>query len=490
MNQILTIWMQPIYARLNMESKKSLVFLLISFPVAGQVIAGLLFFSRPDRFEVKYFLLAFMISVAALLAVIFFAWLIVLIHNIILQYSPANARLLPRFSRILKLALCIPIVLVALLASGFMFIVTHQFSFFPAFVTVFVLSFMVLVIRSPWAIIPFILCFQIPMVLERLGLKRADKIFSENLGLSFEGALFFFAALMLWAILHWTFALRGEALFSVQQRSQMLRDAVSGKKLSENDISIGLATPFLVWMRTCIQRQLSMKEGCGNRAKLLAFAFGPRLHWSTTLLQIVLITFFCSIALVLASFFFSGDGQELLLVMSVSMGGVSLVILPLNFCAQLFSTLLQTRVEQSLVSLAPNAGGNQCRDRVLANYLLRQFGILYTCGALPAFVLGIWLHDNDKAVAGIVLLLSCFYPMIMLLTRQYAHISAITDHVLAKLIAVCAVLFVMGVVMIFYASLQSTYLFSTLILVLTSALFMYCRHRQLSNAMFPVGRCA
>ncbi len=492
MKKIINIWMQPIYARLNMESKKSLFILLALFPVAGQVIAGLLVFSRPEKLELKYFLIALLLSLAALLVVLFFSWFAVLAQNIASQYSPANARLVPHLPRILKLALCIPIVATAFVSSGVMWLVVHQFSFFPAFISVFILSFFVLILRSPWAVVPFILCFQMPAILKRFGVTPVDKVFSENLGIPFESLLFLSSILILWATLHWIFAMRDDALFRLQERSQILRDAVSGKKVNENKISMGFATPFLMWMHRCIEACTSYANDRNATLRLSSFALGPRLHWSSPMLQMLVIIVMCGLSLLLVSLLIASDGKELLSVMSVSMGGLSLVMLPFIFCGLLFSTLFQTKTEQGLICLAPGSGAQDKRDRIMMNYLLRQFSILFICSVLFALLMVLWILQNDKnsekSIAGIVLLLSCFFPMILVLTRQHARMASIADHPLLKSFVVCALLFVAGLVMLFYMPLNLTFVYSTSVLLVTGMLFERYRRLQLSRAIFPVGR--
>jgi hypothetical protein len=492
MKKILTIWMQPIYARLNMESKKSLFILLALFPVAGQVIAGLLALSRPDKFETSYFLIALLMSLAALFAVLFISWFVVLAQNIALQYSPANARLVPHLPRILKLALCIPIVVTAFVSSGVMWLVVHQFSFFPAFVSVFMLSFLVVTFRSSWAIVPFILCFQMPAILKRLGVVPVDKLFSENLGVSFEIVLLLSSILILWATLRWIFSIRDEALFKLQDRSHLLRDAVSGKKVNENKISMGFATPFLIWMRTCVAGCTSFTSDRNATLKLSPFALGPRLHWSSPMLQMIMIVFFCGLSLLLVSLLISNDGKDMISGMSASMGGLSLIMLPFIFSGMLFSTLFQTKTEQALVCLAPGSGAQDRRDRIMMNYLLRQFSILFICSVLFALLMGYWVlrsdKDSEKIIAGIVLLLSCFFPMILVLTRQHARMESIADHPLLKSFFVCALLFTAGLVMVLYMPLSITFVFCGLVLLVTVMLFARYRRLQLSRPIFPVGR--
>lgn len=492
MKKILTVWMQPIYARLNMESKKSLFILLALFPVAGQVIAGLLAFSRPEKLELKYFLIALLMSLAALLAVLFLSWFVALAQNIALQYSPANARLVPHLSQILKLALCIPIVVIAVCSSGMMWVVVHKLSFFPAFISVFMLSFLILIFRSPWAVVPFILCFQMPAILKRLGVTPVDKVFSENLGISFESLLFLSSILILWATLHWISAMRDDALFKLHERSLLLRDSVSGKKMNENKISMGVATPFLMWMRGCIAGCASYADDRNATVKLSPFALGPRLHWSSPMLQMIMIVVLCALSLLLVSLLISNDGKDLLSGMSASMGGLSLIMLPFIFCGMLFSTLFQTKTEQALVCLAPGSGAQDRRDRTIMNYLLRQFSILFMCSVLFAFLIGYWVVQNDKdsekSIAGIVLLLSCFFPMILVLTRQHARMESVADHPLLKSFVVCALLFTVGLAMIFYMPLSVTFVFCALVLVMTVILFTRYRRLQLSRSIFPVGR--
>lgn len=483
--------MQPVHARLNMESKKFLYFLLALFPVAGQIIAGLMFFSRPDKFGKTIFLTALLLSSASILAILFIAWFSMLVQNIAMQYSPSNARLIPDLPAILKRALTIPIVLMALLASGFMWLTTHHFSFFPAFISIFVLSFLVLIFRSSWGVIPFIFSFQVPAILERSGVKHVDKLFSDNLGFLSESVFFLLSIVILWLTLKWTFSMRGDALFELQARSRMLKDVVSGKKMDENKISIGFAAVFLIWMRHCVERCIQHRA---SRFKLAPFALGPRLHWTSSIVQMITFILFCILSLMLVSLLMSEKNKDFLMVLSVTMGGLSLVILPFIFSGVLFSTLFQTQAEQALMCLAPGSGAQDYRDKAISNYLLRQFSILYGCGICFGILMSYWIithhESSEKFIVGIVLLLSSFFPMILGITTQYARMTSVAHHPLLKLFIVCALLFALGLLMIFNMPLNMTMIFCVLIVVVTLALFVRYRGKQLSCTIFPVGRAA
>ena len=210
------------------------------------------------------------------------------------------------------------------------------------------------------------------------------------------------------------------------------------------------------------------------------------------MLQMIIIVVLCCLSLFLVSLLISGDGKDLLSGMSASMGGLSLIMLPFIFCGMLFSTLFQTKTEQALVCLAPGSGAQDKRDRIMMSYLLRQFIILFICSILFALVMGYWVmqsdKDSEKSIAGIVLLLSCFFPMILVLTRQHSRMESIADHPLLKSFVVCALLFTAGLVMIFYMPLSLTFAFCGLVLLMTAILFARYKRLQFSRPIFPVGR--
>jgi len=66
--------------------------------------------------------------------------------------------------------------------------------------------------------------------------------------------------------------------------------------------------------------------------------------------------------------------------------------------------------------------------------------------------------------------------------------ESIADHPLLKSFVVSALLFVAGLVMLFWMPLSVVYVFCGLVLLLTGMLFARYRRLQLSRAIFPVGR--
>lgn len=388
------------------------------------------------------------------------------------------------------MAILIPMIAAAVFSVLFNYLLTQKFSFFPAFICGLMLSFFLVVIRSPWAVIPLILCFQVPALLEGASVRSLDKLFSEHLGLSFELVLLLVTCLIVWATITWTFALRDEALFKLHARSLLLRDGISGKKFNENQISISFAGPFLFWMRHCIERRGTVQVARASSAQLSAFAFGPRLHWSSVTTQVGLISALAVLTLCLVNFLMPVNDKMFVQFLSLTFGGGMLIVQPLLLCAMLFNTVMQTQNEQGLISLAPGSGSNEQRDRAMLTYLSRQFFILYGISVLVIVLLIAFVFDDEMKITGLLLAFSCILPMILGVNYAFARMQSVSDQPLLKMFLICIALFLTGLTLMFYLSTGVALLLSVLICIVTTLFYVTGRRKQLASIVFPAGRAA
>mgnify|MGYP000272862273 FL=1 len=114
MKSIINIWMQPVHARMNMHGIRSLVILLSSVLVLSQIIAYVLVSLKKGTFDFKLHLIVLLGAIGFLFCILIFGWFVMLSMNIGLQYSPSNAKLVPRLKPRLQIALVLPILFIAL----------------------------------------------------------------------------------------------------------------------------------------------------------------------------------------------------------------------------------------------------------------------------------------------------------------------------------------------------------------------------------------
>lgn len=487
MKTLINIWMQPVYARLNMESRRSLYVVLALFPIVGQLVAGAIFYSRGTEAQLSLFFYAFLASMAACIVLVLFVWIVTLVMNFGLQYSPANAALVPGLKRKLQLALAIPMVLMATVSVVATSLLTQKLTMFPAFICILVFSYFICVMRSPWLVIAAVLPTQLPLILKRTNFFNSNKFGLLGQGIGFELAITGVTVLMLFGVLHWFFSLRDEAHFKLHKRTQTMRDGINSRDIPINKFAASFNSLFLTWMQTCIrQSQVKLKQVDASR--LAVFAIGPRLHWTTIIAQLFLMVLIGVLMVVAMDSISQKTDKDFILGIAIGFPAAVLIGLPVYFCVFSFFTLYQTRTEQALLSLTPAVATHIKLDRVFTNYLLRQFLILLTISVLSAFVLIQFGRDIRFAEALLTLALSCLFVFVLAMTHQYRVMKAATDHPLMKLGLIAAILLVMGVVMTVWISSSIAWWLSAAIVIVTSGTLMYRLKHNAQTVQFPVGR--
>lgn len=488
MKNILNIWMQPVYARLNMESKKSLFLVMAFFPVAGQLIASALFFWSAKKPNIDVFAYAFLFSIAALIITVFFTWFVMLVQNIGLQYSPANARLVPQMRSFLQAAIVIPIMICALLSCLVSRLLMHEYSVWPAFVCVVVMVFFTIIVRTQWAVIPMILCFQVPGFLQRAGIEHLDQIVQGSVGISLPMLALLSIPVIIYAGLYWIFSLRDEALFTMHQRSLALRAGIVGTGSNQNRATLSLSMVFFGWMGHCVSRSQKNPGSIQALRSLNGFVFGPRIHWTTISLQVVAMLVTGIFAVFVLDAFSMKKDSDFVIGFAFGFGGILLIAQPLFFSFMLFYTVYQTRHEQALLQLTPNQLGNAALDQMLTRYLLRQFFILYGMSLLISVPVCIFVLHGGVKSASLILFLSCLLPMISTIAFNFAKMKALNDHPMLKLVIACLLIFVIGFVLGLSISLTLIWWYSAIVVCATLIWLKKALQKNAGVRMFPVGR--
>ncbi|MES2037134.1 MAG: hypothetical protein V4495_04800, partial [Pseudomonadota bacterium] len=149
MKAIISVWMQPVYARINTGSLKILYIMLGLFAVAPVVAVFFVQAQKPDWQSV---MLALALGVAGVLGILLLSWFILLVPSVALQYTPAYAALVPQMKRHMQFALAIPILLMPV-AFPLILRMHMQEKFFQGwFFGVLSLLIYIASIRSTWVI--------------------------------------------------------------------------------------------------------------------------------------------------------------------------------------------------------------------------------------------------------------------------------------------------------------------------------------------------
>lgn len=488
MKSLINIWMQPVYARLNMDSRRSLLLLLALFPLGGELFSALIYFgSKNADAKLSIFFYGFLLSLAAALVIVLMAWFLLLVMNIGVQYSPANAAIVPGLKRQLQLSLALPMVSVATLSVVIASLAAHKFTIFPAFLCILFFSYFIGLMRSQWLVIPAVLSGQVPQLLERQNLLSSGAFDPLKQGMQFEFVLFVVSALMLWGMLHWFFSLRDEAHFKMHKRSLALRQGMNSREIPINQFAARFNSPFLTWMQMCIRRgQTSMKTNA--KLDLSPFATGPRLHWTTIMVQLFLMIA-VGVAMIIAIEVISGPKSKAFMSgFSIGFPAMILIGLPLVFCSYSFYTLYQTRTEQALFNLTPVVSDSRAMDKALTHYMLRQFAVLMGMSLVFALVLLRYGKDFERIAEFLSLGWSCMFVFVLGMGHPYSQMKAVTDHPLFKIGFIAVVLLVAGIVMTIFIANQIAWWLSAAIVIVTSATLVFRLKRNAQTVQFPVGR--
>ncbi|MBC3809370.1 hypothetical protein H8K52_18675 [Undibacterium seohonense] len=485
MKPILNLWVQPIYARMNLDGKKSLYWILSIFPLVGLLLAFLVFLSNRQKYGAEIFLYAFLMSLGVMLVIVFVVWFLILAQYQGQQYSPANAGLIPRIKRYMQIAIALPIVLAACVITMISFVVDKHFSIWPAFVCVTGMLFFAISVRSPWMMVPMILSFQLPGIFERAGYQKLDQAV-EVLGIPFSLFLFITMIMMLVAGIHWMFSAKGDALFKMHKRTLAFQDGINGKKSNDNKITLGFSTLFFRWMEQNVRAH--QRQGAVSKSSLLIFCLSPRLHWTTIAGQMFGLLVAGIFAVTLLQVLLMRNSYDFILGFGVGFGGLVALILPVTMVLMLFFTVYQTRAEQSILSLAPNLGNSAQQNKTYMRYLTKQFFILYGISVLAACLIAKFGNLSEMKLAMLSLFLTCLFPLSLSLTVRFGHMKSVHDHPLMKLLLSGVLLFVVGGGLALAISPKAVWGYCGVVLVVTSIMLWKKMQSNLQNNMFPVGR--
>ena len=487
MNIIFNIWMQPVYARLNLENKKTLFILMSLFPLVGQIFATLAFFSGTKHVGLTIFLYAFLFSIAALFAILALIWFCTLILNIRSQYCPTVANLVPKIRTHLKRATMLPIMICACLFFIVDQLIHDEFSIsLTILCTGLMLSF-AMYIRTNWAMLATALSSQASSILKKIDfqqiLEGSSRIFADVI---FLGVLLG----IIYITVNWIFSSGKDSQFKINEANIIFQKVKEGKRIGENRGVSLLDSAFLYWMRLRVAACQGKPSQHNDQLKLIGFSLDPRLHWTTTLFQVVAMGILGSLLILLLNVFLPPSTQNFMKTFFTITVSALLLCLPLFFLFVLFSSLFHTRGEQQLFRLTEKSMGPKLQDLALTNYLLCQFLILYSLSFGVAFVVGIYKLDSAEKISSLVLWMTCLFSLILSIARNHGQMRTVNDHPMIKNLLLCLLIFAIGMVFVLGAPTIAIFWYCALVFVSTLALLFFKMKANARIKIFPVGRAA
>lgn len=477
MKTIFSIWMQPVYARLNMGDNKVWLMLLATFPLLTMGIAVMGSYRGSTSLSASVLLIAALIGIGFVLLLILFTWFFLLVHSVALQYSPANARLAPNLKRHAQWALALPILLLSGLAAMlFGFRSIGASTSVAWLISVLALLALVASIRSKWMIAPLVAATQLPLFANLSAFSL-----SEIAGFGSPYLQLVLGLLMCILVLHWTFAMRADQHMQKRQQFAEIQMAMQGNPQFARRKMPKFLSAYTYLLRARLQH-------AQDALALLPFSLGPQAHSSSTLVQIVLITMAVSAYLffLIARDPSASKGDELF---HVFLFFPMFALMQFVFVFVALNALYQTRIEQGLASLAPRMPTHRLQTRTLLGYLLRQYFLLWGVSLLVAIASCTLFAPSPLMRDAIYLVCFCLLPLSVCLLRNHAVTKGPQDSLLIHSLMLCVAIFGVALAALIYLPSLAVWMPCTLIAV-TTLLFLKWRWNKLLNmaAVFPAGR--
>lgn len=472
MKAIISVWMQPVYARKNVGISKTMYILLALTMLASHVV---LYFLSSKEAGLPAMIWALLVCGGVILATLIFTWFVMLVPNITLQYTPANASLVPGLKRNLQVALAIPVLLMPL---GFACLY-HGHFFLSWFFGVVALLIYTAAIRTQWAYVVISLLFLAPIAFDR------SKSFFSDLKWN-QPVLFFSAGLGLTAlVLHWIFKLHGDQHFRHKENFAMMQKQMNGEEISNRYYSLNFVNLYALLLR------LSMTKVKRNPAKagdLMLFSLGSQAFWMTSFFSVVFMAaFLFMVFAVLGNHSSKFDEKNIGLAYFV--GLVSLFMLPPIYSSMARSSVYQRREELGLLMLTANLPDAHQQGRLLLRSMLRQFlGLWLT----TTFIFGsaCYLLQTSTRMSAIIWIISfCLLPVSVLSLSNHARMKSIYQTSLLAALGLPLVIGIISIVVYVQSGFIPAWRICTAI-TLATAVILYWRWHRLTKVtvIFPAGR--
>ncbi|MFZ6752489.1 hypothetical protein ACO0KY_03850 [Undibacterium sp. Dicai25W] len=416
--------------------------------------------------------LAILIGFSAACAILMILWSFMMMLFVRQQYIPSNAQLVPDYQANMKLALAIPILLIATVLTF-----SLKLSSGYSAGTIWVMSILALVgvasiIRNDFIVLVFPGYAIISGVLPSSSI---TSLFSGNLE-KFDRVWFMIplGLLMLYGGLQWIFNIEKDRLFYRQESLKKINN-LSENASTANDQGYA--------------RKLNFYDYSLNRAttqeikpdRLLPFLFGPSTHWSQPLLSFILLAVF-----IVGYMMFLDIVQYALIAL---MFGLSLI-----FCVRIVHVcwaFYGRRQEQSLVSMTPLVTSNQEITRLILNSVLKNIYAFWTSN----FVFTIIVCTTTEVSSAIfrIAFLCCFGSLLFIHCLLKNHAVKSQLHETGFMVTMLVFIAYVGI------SMTLRMRFDQFNIAIPCALLFIihiglARHqwqqRLHQRALFPVGRAA
>ncbi|MFZ6799464.1 hypothetical protein [Undibacterium sp. Di24W] len=477
MKPIFHIWLAPLYSRWNLGDKKSLLVWISILPLLGLLIGIAIVLAGDGKKSWIIIPAAFAIGVALILGMLVFFWAILLILNIGTQFSPINAHLVPGFTRHLKRALAIPVLLLPVipyLVLGF-----AKSYWVPSlwFLFVLVLLGYTCSIRVRWLLlIPIVMMFQLDRLLHLHSVFLSQW---SNTSLFLYSVLLVLAGFVItYTMLTWAFAFRGDPLFKSANAYRGRFSSINGAQLGNGRFM------FPQFFFASFQRVFTRGD-VASRA--LAFSVGPNAHWSRHIPIIFLMSLLLwPLSMVYQRHSSNRDTNDILLLLFCFM---TYVLLPCATVYGIHQAIYRNQNAQKVVSLTSFAGSSLDQTRYLLRYLLLQFLIVWFASLCVFSILSFVFSFSTMVVIPTVLGIFSILPMAASLIKNHASTKSSSDSHLFSWFFVCIFGFAMASFLQWHLPSTVVWPWCALLLFLSGVL-LYLRWEIVKKVpvIFPVGR--
>jgi hypothetical protein len=474
MQHLFQVWMQPVYGRLNLEGKKVLWALLSVIPLLVIALYLLLSFSSSNEIRLEPFALAVLAGLATDVALILVFWFITLSSSLALQYSPANASLVPHLKRHLQWALALPIIVLPVIPAAAVAYKSTEFVALTWLICVMSMLILTAMLRNKWMGFVIAAIAQLPMFLRGINIPL-DSLKSFNQAI----LLIPFGLLMIALILHWIFA-KGEHLFKRREHIVKVQEVMQGNTKWD---SSGVLKIFLPHYLRLLKQRLQRRENAGQ---LLPFVLGPQVHWSSIFLQTLGMAILMGLYEFVLVFKDTNATDNALFVLLPLM---CFLLMPIVYIAAIQISLYQSRGAQSLLSISPAVTSNSMQTQVLLRYVMRQYFILMGILFFITVVVCEWMITS--VLIRNIIYLSCFsmLPLSVSLVRNYAEMQSVMDIRMARVLLSWFTLFSVLLVIVNFVPMIAYWMLCTLISVCTAVLLLRRWNALMRlDVVFPVGR--
>ncbi|PXX37845.1 hypothetical protein [Undibacterium pigrum] len=476
MKAIISVWMQPVYARINAGISKTMYVLLGLTMFAPAVVVFL-----ANRLSVDWtaMSLALLAGVGIVLCLLLFFWFFLLIPSIALQYSPANAMLVPGLKRTLQVAVAIPVLLIPTGIALFYFKVNHGDFFVSWLLGVVVLLIYTATIRTQWVFTLIVLISVMPIRFDGKSGFLSAVVWNQP-------ALFMVLGLALTAlVLSWVFKSDGDQHYRRKENFAMMQKQMNGEEIASKHYTLDFINPYSLLLHLNMKK-VSKKPAKANN--LMLFAMGPQVFWLTSFLSVIFMA-----GLVFAFFAIFGNQSsrfdEKNIALAYFIGLVSLLLLPPIYSSIVRSSVYQRKAEQGLLMLTAGLPNAHEQGKLLLQSMLRQLLGLWL---VTTFIFGsaAYLLETSVRLTGLIWITSfCLLPVSVLSLNNYARMKSIYQ---TSLLAAIGLPLALGLVVIVVCTLTGDVpAWQTCSAITVATVLAICwRWRKLKQTgiIFPAGR--